>query len=164
MRRALLASALSLSLAHAAIAASTSSSGCATLEQAAADGMAARIKADDQNIQAPQSVTKLTCLSNFFNGTGLDVITNLLDPTNLLSAVQGRICSIAQNAWNNAIGSVQCGLTVTGFDLGFGLGSGTFCPRLSIGGNGTPIGNFGIGTNSSGGLYLNGSAAPPTGY
>src|SRR5436305_14483852 len=99
MRRALLASALAVSLGHAAIAASTSSSGCATLEQAAADGMAARIKADDQNIQAPQSVTKLTCLANFFNGTGLDVITNLLDPTNLLSAVQGRICSIAQNAW-----------------------------------------------------------------
>ena len=35
--------------------------------------MAARIKADDQNIPAPQSVTKLTCLSNFFSGTGLDV-------------------------------------------------------------------------------------------
>ena len=93
MRRTLLASAWPCRLCMRPIAARTSNSGCATLEQAAADGMAARIKADDQNIQAPQSVTKLTCLSNFFNGTGLDVISNLLDPTNLLSAVEGRICA-----------------------------------------------------------------------
>jgi hypothetical protein len=97
---------------------------------------------------------------------GLNVITNLLDPGNLLQAVEGKICAIAQNAWQQAIGSVQCGLTVTGFNLGFGgLGSGTFCPRLSIGGDGSPLTNINIGgASNGGGIFLNGTAQPPSGY
>ena len=140
--------------------------GCTALAQAAAAGMAAQISADDQSIKAPQSVTQLTCLSNFFNGVGLNVLTNLLDPSSLLKAVEGQICSTVQSAWQSAIGSAQCGLTVTGFNIGFGgLGGGLLCPKLTFGGGGTAIG--GIGTNigsGSGGYYLNGQAQGPTGY
>ncbi|MDT8278691.1 hypothetical protein RQ734_21780, partial [Roseomonas mucosa] len=45
-----------------AMAQTTGSTGCATITQAAVDGAAARIQADDTSIQAPQSVTSLTCL------------------------------------------------------------------------------------------------------
>ena len=61
-----------------------------------------------------------------------------------------------------------CGLTVTGFNLGFGgLGGGLSCPKLSFGGGGPPISTFGlgVGTNGSGsGLYVNGNGMAPTGY
>ena len=137
---------------------------CATLAQAAAAGMAARVHADDQGINPPQSVTKLTCLSNFFNGAGLNVITNLLDPTALLNSVEGQICATVQSAWQSAIGSAECGLTVTGFNIGFGgLGGGTFCPRLTFGGGGPTIGSIGTGPGISG-LSINGQGSAPTGY
>ena len=73
--------------------------GCTVLAQAAASGLAARIAADDQTIKPPQSVTTLSCLNNFFNGIGLNVLTNLLDPTSLLNSVEGKICSYATSAW-----------------------------------------------------------------
>lgn len=137
---------------------------CTTLAQAAAAGMAARVHADDQGIAPPQSVTKLTCLSNFFNGAGLNVITNLLDPATLLNSVEGQICATVKSAWQSAIGSAECGLTVTGFNIGFGgLGGGTFCPRLSFGGGGPPLGSIGIGAGTSG-LSINGQGSAPTGY
>ena len=140
--------------------------GCTILAQAAASGLAARIAADDQTIKPPQSVTTLSCLDNFFNGAGLNVLTNLLDPTALLNSVEGKICAYAASAWESAIGGAQCGLTVNGFNVGFGgLGGGSFCPKLSFGGGGPQIGNIGIteGTGGSG-VYLNGTGLPPTGY
>ena len=142
------------------------STGCTTLAQAAASGLAARIAADDRTIKAPKSVTALSCLDNFFNGVGLNVITNLLDPTSLLNSVEGKICAAATSAWQSALGSIQCGLTITGFDVGFGgLGGGTFCPKLSFGGGGAPIGSVSTGLSAgTSGMYLKGVGLPPTGY
>jgi hypothetical protein len=102
--------------------ATTGSVGCSAITQAAANGMTARIQADDNSINPPQSVTSLSCLDNFFNGTGLNLVTNLLNPTNLLQAVEGQICNAVKQEWNSLVGSAQCGLTITGFNLGFGGG------------------------------------------
>jgi hypothetical protein len=147
---------------------SNSDPGCTDLANAAAAGMAATIQADNQSITQPQSVTSLSCLDNFFNGAGLNVITNLLNPTQLLQSVEGQICSAVKSAWQSAIGSVQCGLTVTGFNMGGfgGLGGGNFCPTLSFGGGGTPVGSMsvGAGANRQSGLYITGQGVPPSGY
>lgn len=155
-------------LAQTADTSGNSDPGCTDLANAAAAGMAATIQADNQSITQPQSVTNLTCLSNFFHGTGLDVITNLFNPTQLLQAVEGQICSAVQSAWQSAIGSVQCGLTVTGFNVGGfgGLGGGNFCPTLSFGGGGSPVGSMSLGTGANGqsGLYISGQGQPPSGY
>ncbi len=159
--------ALAMLLPGAALAQTTTTGtvGCAALAQAAADGTTARIQADNSYIQTPQSVTNLTSLNNFFNGIGLDVVTNLLDPSNLLRAVEGQICQAVQQSWNSLIGSAQCGLTLTGFNLGFGgIGGGLSCPKLSFGGGGPAIATIGVGSSNSGGLYVNGTARPPTGY
>jgi hypothetical protein len=148
--------------------ATTGSAACATLTQSAANGAAARIAADNQTIQPPTSVTQLTCLNNFFNGTGLTVITNLFDPTNLLQAVEGQICALANQVWTQALGgTAQCGITLTGFNIGFGagnLGGGSFCPKLTFGGGGPPIGTIGIGTNNSTAVPVQGSVVVPVGY
>ncbi len=140
--------------------------GCTVLAQAAASGLAARISADDQTIKPPKSVTALTCLDNFFNGVGLNVLTNLLDPTSLLNSVEGKICALATSAWQSTIGSGQCGLTITGFNVGFGgLGGGSFCPKLTFGGGGAAIGSVTTGLSAgSSGMYLTGAGLPPTGY
>ena len=66
--------------APAVAATDSGSANCALITQAAASGIAARIQSDDQNISEPQSVTSLSCLTNFFNGIGLNVVTNLLNP------------------------------------------------------------------------------------
>ncbi|WP_158746715.1 hypothetical protein [Acidisphaera sp. L21] len=146
----------------------TGSQACATIVQAAANGVAARISADDTSINPPQSVTKLSCLQNFFNGVGLDVVTNLLNPSTLLQAVEGQLCQAVNSAWQSTLGSAQCGLTVTGFNMGFGLGlgGGTMCPKLSFGGGGPPIGSVSTGFNTQQGfgLYMNGAPSAPTGY
>lgn len=148
-------------LAHA-----DDTSGCTTLAQAAAAGMAARVSADDQTIKPPQSVTTLSCLDGFFNGVGLNVITNLLDPRALLASIEGKICSAVQSTWQNFIGGAQCGLTVTGFNVGFGgLGGGLLCPKLSFGGGGSNIGSIGGGLSAGqSGQFLSGTGVPPTGY
>ncbi len=169
MRRALITALITL-LPSAALAqaAATGSANCSTLVQAAANGLNARVAADDQNIRPPQSVKSLTCLDNFFNGVGLNVIANLLDPASLLTAVEGQICSLVTSTWNQMLGTAQCGLTVTGFNLGFfgagGLGGGSLCPTLSFGGGGPPIGTLGVGANGSGSATLNGTPVAPTGY
>ena len=143
----------------------TGSAGCTAITQAAANGLTARINADNQSINPPRSVTTMTCLDNFFNGIGLNVITNLLNPQLLLQAVEYQICNAVQSVWNSTIGQVQCGLTLTGFNLGFGgLGGGLSCPRLSFGGGGAPLGSLGFGFGNYPGLYINGSGLPPTGY
>jgi hypothetical protein len=146
----------------------TGSTGCATLAQAAANGMTARMAADQATITQPKSVTSLTCLGNFFNGLGLNLVTNLLNPSTLLQTVEGQICNAVQQTWNSMLGNVQCGLTISGFNLGFGgLGGGLSCPKLTFGGGGPPITTIGagVGTNGSGtGLYINGNGMYPTGY
>jgi len=142
----------------------TGSTGCASITQAAANGLSARIAADDTSINPPMSVTNLTCLDSFFNGIGLNIITSLLDPATLLQAVEGQICNLLQSTWRQLIGSAQCGITLTGFNLGFNLGSGLSCPKLTFGGGGPPIGSLGIGLGSGGGLYINGQGMPPSGY
>jgi len=143
----------------------TGSAGCAAITQAAANGLIARINADNLSINPPRSVTTMTCLDNFFNGIGLNVITNLLNPALLLQAVEYQICNAVQAAWNSTIGQIQCGLTLTGFNLGFGgLGGGLICPRISFGGGGAPIASLGFGFGGYPGLYINGSGLPPTGY
>jgi hypothetical protein len=140
--------------------------GCAAITQASANGMTSRVQADDTTINPPKSVTSLSCLNNFFSGVGLNLITNLLNPSNLLQAVEGQICQAVQQEWNSLLGSAQCGLTITGFNLGFGgLGGGLSCPKLSFGGGGPPIGSIGIGVGGSGrGLYINGTGTGPSGY
>ena len=149
-----------------ALAADTGSANCTLITQAAADGITARIQADNHDIAAPQSVTTLSCLDGFFSGAGLNVITDVLNPANLITSVEGKICNMATQAWNSMLGSVQCGLTVTGFDVGFGgLGGGNFCPRLSFGGGGPSWGTFGVGGSASGGgVIVNGTSLAPTGY
>ena len=64
----------------------TGSAGCAAITQAAATGAANRIAADAQTIQQPASVTSLTCLNNIFGATGLNLVTNLLNPQTLLNS------------------------------------------------------------------------------
>jgi hypothetical protein len=143
----------------------TGSVGCTAITQAAANGLTARVGADDQSINPPKSVTSMTCLSNFFNGTGLNVVTNLLNPQNLMNAVEMQICSLVKSEWNSLIGSAQCGLTLTGFNFGFGgLGGGLSCPKLSFGGGGPPIGSIGLGVGSGSGLYIHGQGMAPSGY
>jgi hypothetical protein len=139
------------------------STACALLAQGASNGAQARIASDNAQIQPPRSVTTLSCLDNFFNGTGLNLITNLLDPSKLASAVEGQICAAVKSEWTSLTGGAQCGLTVTGFNLGFGgLGGGSFCPKLSFGGGGPPVGSIGLG--GTGGLNAGGSPTVPTGY
>ena len=167
LRNNLLASvAVSLLAVAPSLARADDGTGCTVLAQAAASGLAARISADDQTIKPPKSVTALTCLDNFFNGVGLNVLTNLLDPTSLLNSVEGKICALATSAWQSTIGSGQCGLTITGFNVGFGgLGGGSFCPKLTLGGGGAAIGSVTTGLSAgSSRLYVTGAGLPPTGY
>ena len=143
----------------------TGTTGCAAITQAAADGLTSRIAADDPSINPPLSVTGMTCLDNFFNGVGLNVVTNLLDPQKLLNAVEMQICNLVKTEWNSLIGHAQCGLTLTGFNFGFGgLGGGLSCPKLSFGGGGPPIGSIGLGLTSGSGLYIHGQGMAPSGY
>lgn len=156
-----------LALPAIALAQTTGSVGCAALTQAAADAISARTQADDTAIRPPSSVRTLTCLDGFFNGVGLNVVSNVLNPGSLLDSVQGQICNAATQAWTSTLGSAQCGLTVSGFNLGFGgFGGGIMCPRLSFGGGGPPIGTIGGGLNASGSssFYVNGAPVAPTGY
>ena len=150
----------------AAQTANTGSAGCATLTQSAANGATARVNADDTDIPQPQSVKNLTCLSKFFSGIGLNVVTNLLNPTALLAAVTSQICSALTSVWQSTLGNKQCGITLTGFKIGFlgGLGGGLSCPKLSFGGGGPALGSIGIGANNNGRLYVTGNAVAPTSY
>lgn len=147
----------------------TGSAGCAVLTQAAADGANSRIQADSRTIQQPTSVHALTCLDNVLNGVGLDVITNILNPATLLTAIKGQICNAITSTWASMTSGASCGLTINGFNLGIGgLGGGLSCPRLSFGGSGPPLATFGLGAGGAygtgGGLYINGTGLSPTGY
>jgi hypothetical protein len=143
----------------------TGSAGCAAITQAAATGAANRIAADGQLIQQPQSVVNLTCLNSIFSSTGLNLVTNLLNPQTLLNAITNQICQAVKQEWTSLIGSATCGLTITGFNLGFGgLGGGLSCPKLTFGGGGPPLGSIGLGVGPARNLYINGNGTPPTGY
>ncbi len=152
-----------------ALAQTTGSAGCAVLTQAAADGANSRVRADANTIKQPTSVHALTCLDNILNGVGLDVITNILNPTTLLNAIRGQICNAITSTWAAMTSGESCGLTISGFNLGIGgLGGGLSCPRLSFGGGGPPLATFGLGAGGAygtgGGLYINGTGMNPTGY
>jgi hypothetical protein len=169
LQLAVMAGAILSCMVMPAFADSTGSQGCAVLAQAAADGAAARIQANDAAIPKPDSVTHLSCLDGFFNGTGLNLVSNIMNPTSLLDSVKGHICQAVDSAWQNTVGSAQCGLTVNGFNIGFsgiGSGSGLMCPKLSFGGDGPPIGgiNSSYRVGNGDGLYVNGSPAMPSGY
>lgn len=167
MKAAMLIGVALFAMGSAAYADSTGSAGCAQLAQAAADGASARMQANDQTVTPPVSISQMSCLDSFFNGTGLDVITSILDPSTILNAVKGQICSEVNTIWQDTLGSAQCGLTVSGFNLGFGLsGFGLMCPKFSFGGGGPPIGGISSGyqTGNGTGLYINGSPTVPTGY
>ncbi len=166
--RLAIASALALAIPFgSAEAQSTSSStaGCQALVQAAATGLAADMKADDATIHQPQSVTKFTCLGNFFNGLGLDVISNL-NIGSIAQAAMGKICSAITDEWNSLEGAAQCGLTVTGFDTNFnlGLGSGSFCPALNFGGGGSALISAGTNTTGNNSWDVSGTTQLPQGY
>ncbi|MCP1242772.1 hypothetical protein GOB86_12580 [Acetobacter lambici] len=148
-------------------------SGCKALVQAAATGKAAQIKTDDAMIQQPESVTKFTCLGNFFNGLGLDVLTNGLDISSIAQSAMGKICDELSNVWDTLESAAQCGLNVSSFDDNFnlGLGAGSICPTLNFGGGGDELINTGV--NSSGtssysdgrnSYDVNGSLQLPDGY
>jgi len=168
LRSLILATSFVALFSYAAHAQTTGSAGCVALAQAAANAVSTRISADDANIAAPQSVKSLTCLDNFFKGTGLNVVVNLLNPTQLLQSIETQICNKLTSMWKSSLGGAQCGITMTGFKIGFlggnTLGGGLSCPKLAFGGGGPPIGSIGVGNNNSGKLYVTGNAVAPTGY
>ena len=143
--------AVALAAASPAIAQTTGSESCTTLIQSAANAASSRVSADDTDIPKPQSVKTFTCLDKFFNGAGLNVVVNLLNPTTLLNAVESEICNKLTSIWNSTIGKAQCGITLTGFKMGFlggsTLGGGLSCPKISIGGGGPTIMSIGVGSD-----------------
>ena len=143
--------AVALAAASPAIAQTTGSESCTTLIQSAANAASSRVSADDTDIPKPQSVKNFTCLDKFFNGAGLNVVVNLLNPTTLLNAVESEICNKLTSIWNSTIGKAQCGITLTGFKMGFlggsTLGGGLSCPKISIGGGGPTIMSIGVGSD-----------------
>lgn len=147
--------------------------GCKALVQAAATGKAAQIKTDDAMIQQPESVTKFTCLGNFFNGLGLDVLTNGLDIASIAQSAMGKICNELSSVWDNLESATQCGLNVSSFDDNFnlGLGAGSICPTLDFGGGGDTLINTGVNTGGTSSYSdgansydVNGSLQLPDGY
>lgn len=164
--RARLAAAVALAAAFgplAAPAALAQSAGCDALVRAASDALSARLQYDSQAVKKPTSVRDLTCLDGFFNGIGLQLFTNMTDVGALLDNLGGRLCSALQSAWEAEVGSLRCGLTVTGFDFGFGAARGNnFCPTLSIGAGGAALFQGGVGAGS--GYYLPTQTSAPTGF
>jgi hypothetical protein len=157
-------------LASPAIAQTTTapSEACTTITQSAANAAASRVNADDTDIPKPQNVKNFTCLDNFFKGAGLNVVANLLNPQTLLSSIESQICNKLTQIWTQTIGKAQCGITLTGFKMGFlggsTLGGGLSCPKISIGGGGATLTSIGVGPTNSGKLTVTGNAVAPTGY
>lgn len=150
----------------------TQTAGCVAMANADAAGVSAELSADSNTLTPPTPVTQLTCLSNFFNGVGLNLMTSIFSAstlTNLFQDVEGQICASVNQAWQNATSSVsQCGIQITGFQIGgFGsTGFGNFCPDLSFGGGGQSLLSVG-GSPTLGqgtGIYVNGTSLMPTGY
>jgi hypothetical protein len=157
-----------LAFVSPAIAQTTGSEACTTITQSAANAATSRVSADDTDIPKPQSVKNFTCLDNFFKGAGLNVVANLLNPQTLLSSIESQICNKLTQVWSQTIGKAQCGITLTGFQMGFlggsSLGGGLSCPKISFGGGGPTIMSIGVGPSNSGKLTVTGNAVAPTGY
>jgi len=136
------------------------SEGCTALMQAGADAISGQIALEDGTIKQPTSVRSLSCLGDFF-GNGLSLLTSVADIGALVNNMAGQFCATLKNAWDAQLGAANCGLTVTGINYGFGLGGGSFCPKLTIGGGGATLGQF--GTNG-GGTYVPSYSQQPTGY
>src|SRR5580693_9709105 len=98
VRTLLVASALAF--VSPAIAQTTGSETCTTITQSAANAATSRVAADDTDIPKPQTVKNFTCLDKFFNGTGLNVVANLLNPATLLSAVESELCTKLTSVWS----------------------------------------------------------------
>lgn len=146
-------------------AARAADDGCQALVAAAANGVAQGLKADDQTIHQPDSVTKFTCLGNFFNGVGLNVLTDL-NPASIAQQVAGKICTALTDEWNSVTGVANCGLSITGINTNFGLGmgGGTFCPAISFGGGGGNLISATTNTSGSQNWDVVGGTQLPTGY
>ena len=138
------------------------SEGCTALMQAGADAISGQIALEDGTIKQPTSVRSLSCLGDFF-GNGLSLLTSVADIGALVNNMAGQFCATLKSAWDAQLGAANCGLTVTGINYGFGLGGGNFCPKLTIGGGGATLGQFGTGTNG-GGTYVAPYSQQPTGY
>lgn len=166
LRMTILAASLAIVLPCTTMAQTSGSVGCTALAQSAANAAATRIANGDTNIKQPNSVKNLTCLTNFFNGTGLNVVNSLLNPTTLLASIVTQICTALGTEWKKLLGTANCGITLTSFKLGFlgGLGSGLTCPKLSFGGGGPPIGTVGIGVSNNTKNYVGGKTVTPSSY
>lgn len=167
LRKIIIATSLALLLPCTTMAQTTTgSAGCAAITQAASNAAVTRITNGDNNIKQPNSVKNLTCLTNFFNGVGLNVVTSLLDPVAIFNAIVTQICTALASEWKKILGTANCGITLTSFKLGFlgGLGSGLVCPKLSFGGGGPPIGTLGIGVSNNTKNYVAGQTVRPTNY
>ena len=125
------------------------SEGCAALMQAGADAISGQIALENGTIKQPQSVRSLSCLGDFF-GNGLSLLTSVADIGALVNNMAGQFYATLKNAWDAQLGAANCGLTVTGINYGFGLGGGNFCPKLTIGGGGATLGQFGTGGGGTG--------------
>src|ERR1700727_584152 len=151
-----------------AIAQTPGSKTSTTITQSAANAATSRVNADDTDIPKPQTVKNFTCLDKFFNGTGLNVVANLLNPTALLNSIESQICNKLTQVWSQTIGKAQCGITLTGFQMGFlggsTLGGGLSCPKISIGGGGPPLMSIRVGPTNSGKLTGTRNAVAPPGY
>ncbi len=143
-----------------AASAHAQSEGCTALMQAGADAISGQIALEDGTIKQPTSVRSLSCLGDFF-GNGLNLLTSVADIGALVNGMAGQLCATLKSAWDAQLGAANCGLTVTGINFGFGLGGGNFCPKLTIGGSGATLGQF--GTNG-GGTYVPSYSQQPTGY
>jgi len=149
----------------------TGSVGCAALVQASTDAVNARIQSNDAYEAQPSSVSGLSCLGNFFNGTGLNLVSNFLNPSSLIQQaigqVEGQICNAAQSEWQKTVGSAsQCGLSLNGVNMGLNIptSGGLMCPSLSFGGSGPQIGSLGATVGGGTNMYVNGSQKLPLGY
>jgi hypothetical protein len=148
----------------------TGSAGCTAIVQSAANAVNTRTANAATNIAQPTSVKNLSCLTNLFNGTGLNLLKALTDPTTLLNTYLNQICNALAADWKKFLGQTNCGVTLTGFKLGFlgglgkAIGSGLKCPNLTFGGGGPTMEKIGTGTSNNTGLYATGQALPPTGY
>ena len=89
-------------------------------------------------------------------------------PDDPLELLESQICNKLTQVWSQTIGKAQCGITLTGFQMGFlggsTLGGGLSCPKISFGGGGPTIMSIGVGPTNSGKLTVTGNAVAPTGY
>ncbi|WP_051948954.1 hypothetical protein [Methylosinus sp. PW1] len=95
-------------------------------------------------------------------------MVNLLDPTNLFNAIEGQLCNAVTNAWKKALGSAQCGITLSGFNLGaFNFGGslgGGLLPQAELRRRRPPMGYIGIGGPAAAQSLRQWLRRAPTGY